>query len=531
MNTTKKHGSAPKVKGAETGTAPKPEALPQGVANDMVRGTVIHMPAPPRRAKGADVINPDTDISLEMVEQMIDEGLDVRGAKTMNQLAKLWASRPKLGRPTMAPRLDVREPRFRSDGTPGRRMARVVYDGSYTTSGIVLETGEDVQKNPAAKLFLRAFKKRLARDMLGRLRAKEKTVVQAIREILVDRDPGNSSDPGLTGPYKRWLSDAAQLEEFLQDLRICDMPLNVAQSYVLFRIQLQIKTQRADNPNPRLVDPATADTHVDTLLELLSLYYAKYGMSMPRLSRLKIKRKPPRWLNFWQFWKLVRYARGYVLDEHGRIIGRHGKAKKYACVVRYMMGYVFGGVRKGNAFELKWGADGPMGHMDVRNGEIHRQGPEARVTNKRRDVTPFIGSLRTLVPKWYREDKAARLALGEKGKGRFIHFIHDEEGYEVSPKRMEKLLDEICAAVGIARITSHVLKHTGVTLATRAYMPMLDVERAFSTSYETLVSTYRHLHWYWFSDERPTFRADDLNLVRLRKFSPMDMDEVYLDAA
>lgn len=485
-------------------------------------------PAPKRRAKAADVITHDTDVTLEMAEQMIDEGIDIRAAGTMIELAALWNMRPALGRPTEAPRLTDRAPRDRKSGTPGRRKARIVFLGKYTTIGIVLRDGEEAEEHRGAKIFLRRWKKNLAREALGKLQAPGKTMRQVFKEILTDMDPGMSQDPAITGPYKRLLGDCAQLEECpaLADTRFSELPGNIAETYVLFRIQQQIKSQSADNPNPRNVDPSTANEHVDSLFAVIAKFAGKYFLPHRRFKRFKFARKPVRWLSFWQLWKIVRYCRGYVLNDTGRIVGRHNMAAKYACVLRFVLFYVYGGTRKNNIRELIWGMDSEQGSVDPRALEIQRQGPEARVTNKARWPSDLIGSLRTLVPLFFDEDMEARKKLVNPGD-RYMHVLHDEEGHQLSEGRIDNLLGEVCAAVGLKKVNAHSLKHTGVSLVARANMPLQDIEQAFSTNFLTLITTYRHLHGKWFGRQLKPFHPDDLNLWRLRKFALRDREEIH----
>jgi hypothetical protein len=511
-------------------TAPKPAVMLEPQQHKPRDYQKWEPPAKKKRAKAADVIGPGIDVSLEMVEQLIDEGMDVKGAHKMSELAALWANRPTLGRPTEGPRLDDRTPRTKTNGKVGRRMAVIVFRRKSITTGIVLEADEDVQEHAGAKLFLRLWKKDLAKKTLGRLQARDKTMREVFLEILADRNPGDSQDPGLTGPYKRWLSDAAQLEEFLGEEIFAELAGNIAERYVLYRIQQQIKSQSVDNPNPRSVDPMTADAHVDTLFFLIRKYCEKYFLPVREFKRIKFRRKPVRWLSFWQVWKLLRYARGYVLDANGRIVGSHLLAGRYECVVRFIVIYLFGGTRKKNIHDLTWGMDTHLGHIDVRAAEIQRQGPEARVTNKRRAPSELIGSLRTLAPRWCDEDMAARVALKKAGKDpgdRYVNILHDEEGYELAEGRIDTLLGEVCNAVGIEKINAHTLKHSGVTMVSRANMPFQDIEEAFSTSFVTLLGTYRHLYGKWFPRTLKPFDPKDLNFLRLRKFALRDREEVY----
>jgi hypothetical protein len=72
-------------------------------------------PPAPKRAKGADVSGPDTGGSLEMVEAMMDEGINVVAATSMAPQSALCANRPSLGRPSEEPRLDDRTPSTRAN--------------------------------------------------------------------------------------------------------------------------------------------------------------------------------------------------------------------------------------------------------------------------------------------------------------------------------------------------------------------------------------------------------------------------------
>jgi hypothetical protein len=336
---------------------PPAAVLPEKMQSRALRLRPWEPPATKRRAKGADVIRHDTDISLEMAEQMIDEGIDITAAGTMVELAALWGSRPALGRPTEEPRLTDRSPRVRRNGTPGRRMAVIVFCGHPYTTGIVLKDGEEAEEHRGAKLFLRLWKKDLAKATLGKLRAPNRTMREVFHEILTDQDPGTSEDPALVNPYKRLLSDCKQLEEceFLANTRFSELPGNIAETYVVWRIQQQIKSQSPDNLKPRTVDPATANEHVDSLFVVVRKFCEKYHLPERKLKRLKFRRKPVRWLSFWQLWKIIRYCRGYLLDEAGRIVGRHDMAKKYACVLRFVLIYIYGGTRKSNIHDLIWG--------------------------------------------------------------------------------------------------------------------------------------------------------------------------------
>lgn len=199
------HEPLPRKARTRKRAGPPAVALPEEAQRRPLRSRPWEPPTPKRRAKAADLIAHDADITLEMAEQLIDEGIDIRTAGTMVQLAALWSNRPALGRPTDQPRLTDRAPRSRKDGTPGLRKARIVFCGKYSTTGIVLQDDEVAEEHLGAKIFLRRWKKKLAHETLGKLQAPNKTMREIFREILTGSDPGASQDPALTSPYKRWL--------------------------------------------------------------------------------------------------------------------------------------------------------------------------------------------------------------------------------------------------------------------------------------------------------------------------------------
>jgi hypothetical protein len=97
--------------------APKVVARPAVKAEPAAMPDVTYgLPPPaPKRAKGADVSGPDTGGSLEMVEAMMDEGINVVAATSMAPQSALCANRPSLGRPSEEPRLDDRTPSTRAN--------------------------------------------------------------------------------------------------------------------------------------------------------------------------------------------------------------------------------------------------------------------------------------------------------------------------------------------------------------------------------------------------------------------------------
>ncbi|WP_461327304.1 site-specific integrase [Bradyrhizobium huanghuaihaiense] len=200
---------------------------------------------------------------------------------------------------------------------------------------------------------------------------------------------------------------------------------------------------------------------------------------------------------------MISAARGKIYDAAGNIIGHHDKRRRYECVVRFIFIYLYGGTRHVNILLLTWFQDAILGHINVEQSFIERQGPSADITNKRKGTSPLIGSLIELALRWAAEDEAMR----EKVPGKYVHIIHDEDGNSLvvleedkkggkkhkKSNRMQKLFNEVRQLAGLPHVRPHMLKHSGVTFAVRAGMPLAEVELSFSTSVWTLWTCYVHL--------------------------------------
>jgi hypothetical protein len=274
---------------------------------------------------------------------------------------------------------------------------------------------------------------------------------------------------------------------------------------------------------------------VSTLIHVLTLFCDDLGYDHKMIRRPKVPKEEARWLTWDQLLRLLRTCRGRVFDRAGKLIGGHDKRDRYECIERLLWLLFYGGVREKNGRYLTYGqqmnkpGQAPRGHLDPgrRNGTLQRQGPGARVTNKRRNTTTAFGSLGPLSIGWKRSDLSKREALGAEAGMRYVNVIHDEKGYELSRGRMDTRLAEVCELAGMDKIDSHSVKHTGVTITAMAGMPLNVAEQKYSTSVLSLVMTYRHLHEEWFKERPEPYDPDKMFFLALRKHSPLSFEQVY----
>jgi len=128
--------------------------------------------------------------------------------------------------------------------------------------------------------------------------------------------------------------------------------------------------------------------------------------------------------------------------------------------VRLALAY---GVRCQALLDLSWD------QVDFERGQIDFNKPGARITRKRRAKVPITKGLMPLL-------------LARKAEG----------GLKVTKSTTEAHYKRFAASIGLAWVTPHILKHTAVTLALRAGVPIEDVSRLMATDISTLHKTYSH---------------------------------------
>ncbi|MDA9422917.1 hypothetical protein [Bradyrhizobium sp. CCBAU 53380] len=492
---------------------------------------------------------PEPDWLPGMVRQLFLDGVQIEKARTTAQIVAAMAFEPKLGRPTKGPRIVAREKRSKD----GRRVAYVMYRRRPISLGVVLKPKEVARKNPGAIAAYVRWVEEKCRAITQRLLARDWTLGGIFDWYIARYDPkaaGNSEpettddgEPETTSegtpqlPFARRAGHIVSLRELLGELPFIDVKASTAERYVIDRCRTEIRRYKKTGPNGtrRRYMASTAVRHTDTLVHVLTLFCDDHGYDHKVVRRPKAPKEEPRWLTWDQLLRLLRACRGRVFDRAGKLVGRHDKRDRYVCIERLLWLLFYGGVREANGRYLTYGQQTnkpgrkPRGHLNPGGGRgnLQRQGPGARVTNKRRNTTTAFGSLEPLSVGWKQRDLATREALGAEAGMRYVNIIHDEKGYEVSRGAMDTRLAEVCELAGMDKIDSHSVKHTGVTIVSKAGMPLNLVERNYSTSVLSLVMTYRHLHEHWFDPRPEPYDPDKMFFLALRKHSPPSFEQVY----
>jgi integrase len=483
-------------------------------------GPDLNLPYQPQPAKSPRlaVTGPAVDLLEVMVRRLVLDGIPISRASSMADIA--WAleqkRRRKRGRRPVGPRLVLRT----------RGNLRVVYirHGSHReTTYIEVEKGEDFRTQPGALAALAEYVEKEVRRILNRILMRDITMSTVYVEYLDEHKPGKNAHSLDRDNYERIEAICAQLERYNGGSTLEDITIDEGRRYTAWRLDqaCQGQPEGADLDEIRRGATTTAASHVGVFIEVLNWFYDRHRLGHIRIKRPKVRRAPVKWLTWDQIMRLLRAANGLVFDEDGHIVGRHALRARYSCLRRVIVIYFYGGTRNNNIRQLIWGKHLTFGHIDTNTGKIVRQGPEAPVTVKRRGTSDLIGSLATLAPKWEAADRARR------GSSRqlFINIVHDEDGLGLARGRINTLFRELRDLAGLPWAKPHMLKHSGVTLCTKAGMSREDISVAFSTAIDTLEENYTHLEADW---RRPRdFNPRNLRLLQLRRFSEQSVEKVY----
>ncbi|MBK5652532.1 hypothetical protein QU42_19475 [Bradyrhizobium sp. UASWS1016] len=469
---------------------------------------------------------PEIEWLPAMVRQLLMDGLPIEQARTTAQLAAVMAFEPGRGRPPKGPRLVGRKER----GKRGRRMAYVMYRRRPISLGVQLGPKEVAHKNAGAKAAFVGWVEQQCRIITQALLARDWTLKRVFDWFLKAYSAGPGDDS--VKVFGRHRNHIDSLRELFDDELFIDIKASSAERYVIWRCQQDVKRQKDDGTSKkRKYMASTAARHADTLMFILDRFCEDHGFDTRKIRRPKVPKEEAIWLTWDQVWRLLRACRGKKFDRAGKLIGFHGQRARYECVERLLLLLLYGGTRDENGRNMTWGMQAnklgqkPRGHLDPDRGKLQRQGPGARISNKRRGTSPTYGSLATMSFSWKKRDLEMREALGAEAGMRYVNMVHDENGYAVSRGQLDRRLGEVCELAGLDKISTHSIKHTGVTLCSMANMPLPMVEKAFSTTIVTLLLTYRHLHHEWF-DPKP-FDPKNLRFLHLRKFSPQSFEQVY----
>jgi integrase len=458
----------------------------------------------------------EADLTETLVRRLVETGSDIEFANSYAE-AVIAADvlKHKLGRRRLGPRLRW------------KRGSIYIVDGDHWES-----TGHEVEKDSGythhsgALTKLGRYVGKRIRRILGRVLTSEISVKEVFAEWRAHHRPGSAAFALDQANYDGVCADLKGFEAFAGSTRFDRLPSTAGKQYSEHYCGLRFGSKKKVPPAKLMSARETACDHIESANMVFAWFADEHGCAVKRLSKPKRRHRGVLTLSWDQLVRLIRAARGEAFDKFGKRTGKHAEAARFACVLRYILLYLYGGVRGANILELRWGKHPVFGHIDAKREEIERQGDLAEITTKRRYASTLLGSLRTLVPQWKAEDKAARKLSGGR---RYLHVIHDENGRSLARKdkygrssnwAIRGLFARVCRYAGLPDVTAHILKATGTTFCVRAGMPTQQVMIEFSTSWDTLYKRYVNLRPYLGQIRR--FKKKDLRLLSLRKFSSPD---------
>lgn len=397
------------------------------------------------------------------------------------------------------------------------------------STGYPLSEVKDFTKHIGANAKLSVMLEKRVREILGRVLRRDVTISEMFTTWLMHNKPGRNPHALSEELYGAVCNHLQHLEDFMGENTLNDLGYSTGTQYMEWATAQQIKSQseETDLSEVRYVARATARLHLQTLVKVERWYCEQLKIESTKIKIPTVPRHAVAYLTFEEIVRLISAARGRIYNAAGEVIGHHDKSARYECVVRFIIIYLYGGTRHANILLLTWFQDLQLGHINPDLGIIERQGSGAEITNKRKNTSNLIGSLIEMSLGWRDEDEAKR----KQFPGRYIHIIHDEFGEPIANKdakrskdvgkRMTALFREVKELAALPHVRPHMLKHSGVTFAVRAGMPMSEVSLAFSTSPTTLWIYYVHL--------RPLFACPGvydpakLKLLALRRLSSAPM--------
>jgi integrase len=437
------------------------------------------------------------------VRFLVAQGHPLKSATTLADLTVAIEdfSQGRRGPDRLGPRLLRRGDKiYMTDGVTRPVSTRVRIDPADKT--------DRWKKNVTANQKLAGHVEKTVRKVLGRVLLSEVGIEEVFGYYLEQNAPGAGAKQSAIDLHEAEEDGLLHLEKYLAGKKVVELGPGIIGQYMTDvrkrtideRIDEAIDDEeRADiGKEVGFVAESTARRRGVLLVKVLNWFcWTVNKFKPPVLILPKLKKVAVRYLTFAEIDRLMEAARGKIFDQAGNVIGHHDKAGRYACVLRFIPIYLWGGTRHLNILYLTWFYDTLLGHIDPENNLIERQGPGAEITNKRRGSSGLLGSLREWALEWKAEDDAKRAS----NPGRFVHIIHDEKGDPIlddqstnAAWRMSALFREVRELAGLPNARPHQLKHSGVTFAVKAGMLIDDVVTYFSTSADTVWEYYIHLH-------------------------------------
>lgn len=211
----------------------------------------------------------------------------------------------------------------------------------------------------------------------------------------------------------------------------------------------------------RGVAPGTIRKELGTLRTALNFCVAEGVLSRAPVVTMPPKPQPrDRVLTRDEVARLLRAARAHHETRH---------------IARYIL-LALTGTRMAAILALRFDRHPGGGWIDVNSGVLYRRASDQIETKKRRPPVRLPRRLLSHCRRWAREG------------GWAIQFRGQKVGSIKTAWR------RVCAEAGVEGVTRHTFKHTAITWAMEAGVPLADAAGYFGTSIGTLEREYFHLH-------------------------------------
>ena len=448
------------------------------------------------------------------------------------------------------PYLAVREDRA-EDGSLRRVIvvrqnlahARVEKSTELDAGALGTEDLKDPEKVPAAA--------RKALDDYAEDRRFRQQVMKAPQDIRVStvilkylalRDPDNMSPEakalreyeartaGESSPWDGFVKAtnfATQLIEFLKDTTLGQINPNTGENYKKYKQERPRKRGGRDENGNLIAVPK--DSTIDGHLSLLNLSLGWLVREYRPAVRIEFDKpaveRPDRVCITWEeLRRALLFCFGYIWDGTGYAterVFRDGKwhvifarrpleeYEKYLPVARFLIVYFLTGTRFRAILGLGWIPLNFRGWIDLRRCWINRNGRKSkRHRRKPKESSQMLPAVRDLFANWYAHDERLRIANNwvirpprrrkksapapATAPEKAFYVVHDGSGNPVPYSRMQKLVAEVFAKVGIDT-TGHKLKSGGVTTYHDAGFCLAQISFFFGTTERVLDKDYRKL--------------------------------------
>ncbi|QPH55575.1 site-specific integrase [Pontivivens ytuae] len=208
--------------------------------------------------------------------------------------------------------------------------------------------------------------------------------------------------------------------------------------------------------------PGTVRRELGCLIAAIN-YAMPAGMARPKTWMPPRPAARDRWLTRDEAARLIRTARQNADTRH---------------LVPFILIGLYTGSRKTDILSLKFHEHAAGGYVDVERGILYRKKKDARRTRKSAPTVRIPSRLLAHLRRWHRQNSSGWVV---EFRGQGIADIKTAWG------RLRK-------EAALPDVTRHTLRHTAITWAMHAAMPMWEASGFFGVSLETMERDYAHQH-------------------------------------